>query len=251
VERLDTVVRIETPERVAFRFRLAGPGARAAALFLDLIVQAMLVILLIVGSATVGSAVGEAALGPLLIGIFMISWFYASVFELALGGRTPGKVALGLRVVRADGSPVRWQDVVLRNLTRGVDGLPFLYGLGAVVAMFDAHHRRIGDLVAGTMVVVEQQTELVSVLRVDPPDERERGILASIRLSRSQRRAIEDLLRRRSRFGEARAEELARPLAARLEDKLDLGDDAAREALIGPVRTLELAWLRATGGPRE
>jgi len=241
LDRLDTVVSIDTPERVRFRYRLAGPGLRGAALLIDWFIQAVLILVVWLLSVAVAAWLGEAAMGSLLVGLFAVTWFYAAIFELALSGRTPGKLVLRLRVVRLDGAPVRWVDVLLRNLLRAADGAPFPYGIGALVSMFDPMQRRIGDLVAGTMVVVEGSNELAGGLDVPPMTSAEADeVPPRVTLSREQRRAIEGLLRRAPRLGQERAHDLARPLA----DALVLSQNLPKAT---PLRTLELAWLRSVG----
>jgi hypothetical protein len=75
------------------------------------------------------------------------------VFEVWRHGQTPGKRALGLRVVNADGTPVTWLPSVVRNLLRVVDILPGVYSVGLVSTLVDPHARRLGDIVAGTLVI--------------------------------------------------------------------------------------------------
>jgi hypothetical protein len=75
------------------------------------------------------------------------------VCEVWFHGQTIGKRALGLRVVNADGTPITLLPSVVRNLLRVVDGLPGIYGVGLVMSMIDPSARRIGDIVAGTLVI--------------------------------------------------------------------------------------------------
>lgn len=87
------------------------------------------------------------------LGILASAWLYPVYFEIAWNGRTPGKRALGLRVVDASGQAPSVQAVVVRNLLLVVDLLPGLGLVGLVTALADRRHRRVGDLVAGTLVV--------------------------------------------------------------------------------------------------
>jgi hypothetical protein len=85
--------------------------------------------------------------------LFALTWAYSVVCEVWLGGQTLGKRALGLRVVNADGTPVTWLPSVVRNLLRVVDVLPGVYGVGLVSTLIDPYARRLGDIVAGTLVI--------------------------------------------------------------------------------------------------
>lgn len=125
----------------------AGPGLRVLAFTVDLALQALLVVV-------IGLLLASAAAAWLfLLLLFAVWWGYPVAFELLNGGRTPGKLLAGIQVVREDGLPVTWRDSVLRNLLLSADFLPFLW-LSALLCLFlDARFRRLGDLVAGTLVV--------------------------------------------------------------------------------------------------
>ena len=146
---LDTVREIETPEGVSLRLRAAGAFSRAQAWLLDLGLRA------IVYSTAVGifAALGRGGTGLALLLLFALTWGYNVVCEVWFHGQTLGKRALGLRVVSADGTPVTLLPSITRNLLRVVDGLPGIYGVGLVCGMIDPSARRIGDIVAGTLVV--------------------------------------------------------------------------------------------------
>lgn len=152
-------------EAVALDVRVARIGSRALALLLDVLTQLLLALALamLVGivlaalpmrvvDAALSNAFGTVALVAVLVG-------YPVLFERFNHGRTPGKMAVGLRVVSADGAPVG----VRQSLTRALVGvavewpglvLPLLsWVAGVTVMLTDRHGRRLGDLVAGTMVV--------------------------------------------------------------------------------------------------
>lgn len=245
MERLDTTTTVDTPERVRFTHRLAGPGVRGVAWLIDLLLQGVVVLGLLIGLtvSSVFSGLGaEVGTGASLVTFFVVSWFYAAFFEVIWAGQTPGKRALQLRVVRTDGSAIGLREALLRNLMRGVDGLPFAYVIGALVATFDPRLRRLGDWVAGTMVVVEQRTLLLDAVVIEPPvTEGERQALPiRVALRGEEQRAIESLLRRRRRMSTARVEEIAQVLGPRI---------AEREGVVAGtwLRTLTLAYARATG----
>jgi len=146
---LDTVREIETPEGVSLRLRAAGAFSRAQAWLLDLGLRA------IVYFTAVGifAALGRGGMGLALLLLFALTWGYNVVCEVWFHGQTLGKRALGLRVVSADGTPVTLLPSITRNLLRVIDGLPGIYGVGLVCGMIDPSARRVGDIVAGTLVV--------------------------------------------------------------------------------------------------
>ncbi|GLQ93291.1 RDD family protein [Dyella acidisoli] len=146
---LDTVREIETPEGVALRLRAAGAFGRAQAWLLDFVVR-MAVFFTALG---IFGALGRGGMGLASMLLFALMWAYNVVCEVWFHGQTLGKRALGLRVVSADGTPITLLPSITRNLLRVVDGLPGIYGVGLICSMIDPSGRRVGDIVAGTLVV--------------------------------------------------------------------------------------------------
>lgn len=150
---LDTLRQVETPEGLPLDLRCAGACPRAYAWALDLGIR-------LAALSTLGTALallGEAGSGVLLVVMFLVYWGYPIVFEVLNDGQTPGKRALGLRVVNANGTPVTWLASIVRNLLRTVDMLPAAYGFGLASMLLDAHGRRLGDHAAGTLVVYAER----------------------------------------------------------------------------------------------
>ncbi|MCA9630946.1 MAG: RDD family protein, partial [Myxococcales bacterium] len=121
---LDTTADVETPEHVRFRYRTAGPARRAAAYLVDLMVRAVIIsvfgFLALIGGASLGEeGIGGVGIGLLLTLYFLVEWFYYVVSETLMGGRSLGKRALRLRVVKQSGVPLSFSDSLLRNLLRG------------------------------------------------------------------------------------------------------------------------------------
>lgn len=155
---------VETPEHVDVRFELAGVGSRVAAAIMDLFllwIAALITFFAILGSTTLGDGVAQGWITALLIlGSFLLMWGYFALFEGLNGGRTPGKQALGIRVVMDTGRPLTGGAAVTRNLVRLLDcffpPLPFL---PAMVMMFlHPSNKRLGDMAAGTIVVRDRPT---------------------------------------------------------------------------------------------
>lgn len=146
---IDTIREIETPEGISLRLRAAGALPRAQAWTLDLLLRMAILFC----AAIPLSLFGLGGNGLFLLLIFALMWAYSVACEVWWNGQTPGKRALGLRVVNADGTPVTWLPSVVRNLLRVVDLLPGVYGVGLVSTLVDPYARRLGDIVAGTLVI--------------------------------------------------------------------------------------------------
>ena len=245
---LDTAVAIESPEHVVFRHRLAGPARRALAYLLDLVAcyGALFVVLLFVAFAIGADATtGGFGLGLLLLLLFFAQWVYFAAFE-AWRGATPGKMALRLRVLTTTGRPIGFAAAVLRNLLRAADVLPTGYVVGGITMLASGRLQRLGDLAAGTMVVVEPRTIKAVPIRLRPPaDARELAtITARVRLDAEERAAIELFLRRGSTLGPAREHELAEMIAEPLA--LRFGGKG-----LAPTRLLALLYDLAAGEGRD
>ncbi|MEZ4318125.1 MAG: RDD family protein [Myxococcota bacterium] len=243
---LDTTTSISTPERVRFRHRIAGPGRRSVAWALDAFAQvSVLFVVLMVASLFQIVGLDGFGVGALLLALFTMQWLYGAFFETVLAGRTPGKMALKLRVVTESGAPARFPQYLLRNLLKGADFLPVGYGIGLLVMLGDRQQRRIGDMVAGTVVVDETTGQMLGSAPIQPPvseDER-RSLPAKVELTRDELGVIEEFLRRRPRMSRERANELAELLAPALTRTTGVEADTAERVIV-------LAYARATGRDR-
>lgn len=146
---------INTPEHVPIGLEPAGAGSRFLAVLLDAAI-----------TTGIASAIGTVALAVLPSGAayalfitlsFALPWGWHVWFETRGHGRTPGKRALSLRVVDARGLPVSLYQSLARNIVRVIDFAPAFYGIGAAVSLFDPARRRLGDIVANTLVIREAQ----------------------------------------------------------------------------------------------
>ncbi len=160
---------IETPEHVAIRFSAAGLGSRFLALLADTLLQSacyvlLLIVALLAAYSVPASARTSAALTPtaekwLIAGFillnFLLYWGYFALFEFLWRGQTPGKRWLKIRVIKDSGRQITFFEALARNLIRIIDMLPSIYLVGAVTMMCNRQHQRLGDLVAGTLVVHE------------------------------------------------------------------------------------------------
>ena len=197
---LDTLRSVTTPEGVELNLRLAGPVPRACAWMLDLVLRFAVMIALQIGTAPLGGL----GFGLSLLAAFLLEWFYPVVFEIWYDGATPGKKAMGLRVVNDDGTPVQPAAAVVRNLLRAVDFLPMLYGVGLVAMLANRDFKRLGDIVAQTVVVYRDEKRVAVSIPAALP------IAPAVPLALEEARAILDYAERASGLTPERADELAR-----------------------------------------
>lgn len=223
---IDTSAEVETPEHVRFHHQLAGPARRALAYLIDLLVRGAVLFVLFIIFAIAGIASGEElqglSFGVMAVVYFAVEWGYFVLFETIWSGRSPGKKALRLRVITDTGRPLHYLDSLLRNLLRAADMLPNLYALGLVVMGRDHRFRRLGDMVAGTMVVVEERHDVAGPIFLQyPPTPQELAALPQrIPLSGDELEALELYLRRLPRLHPARATELAEIIAPGLAKRM-------------------------------
>ena len=157
-------VDVRTGESVAIRYELAGLGSRFLALVVDMLAQFALAIALLIVFAFASPAVSR--MGPLasknvfgwllafaILLFFLIFFGWFIIFETWWSGRTPGKRALGLRVVRDGGFPIDVGAAIIRNLVRIAEAFLGFYAISAVSALVSKENKRLGDFAAGTLVV--------------------------------------------------------------------------------------------------
>ena len=148
-------ITITTPEHVPIRLEPAGAGSR----FLATLIDSIVVTAITVASATLLNMVlptGVAVALTITIN-FVLTWGWHVFFEVRKQGRTPGKRALRLRVIDARGLPVSLYQSLVRNIVRALDFAPAFYGIGAIVTLVTPSRRRLGDIVADTIVVRDTQ----------------------------------------------------------------------------------------------
>lgn len=221
--QLDDQVRIATPEGVALELTLAGVGSRVLATAVDGLIQALI---FAIGSAMVGAA--ALALGPdaemlILAGQFL--WFtlvflgYPTAFERFGDGKTPGKGVLSLRVVTTGGQPLTLTTATIRNLFRLIDLLPAFYLGGLASILATSLNQRIGDVVAGTLVIRDRpaRPDLRYLATVELPSDARWDVSA---ITESEVIAIRRYFERRPELDEPTQTRLSAQLAIRLRDRV-------------------------------
>jgi uncharacterized RDD family membrane protein YckC len=158
--RLDDRITISTPEGVDVEITLAGLGSRAIAGLIDLTIEVCLLLGLLLVFGVLGGDSSGFTVAVVVVGMFVVLFGYFVGFEVLNRGRTPGKSAVGLRVLRTDGGPVGFVPSAVRNLLRLIDGWDLLTlilcPIGVVSVMVTGDNQRLGDLAAGTIVARER-----------------------------------------------------------------------------------------------
>ncbi len=171
-------INLQTPESVELEFTLAGIGNRSFALIIDYIIISLTALLtwgvsyyfayqidpgFIFGSNPDLLAQWIIAIQSLVA--FAIYAGYFVILETFWQGQTPGKKWTKIRVIRDNGKPERLPQAILRALLRPVDDILFI---GVFFIFFSQKEKRIGDLVAGTLVVQDEQASKPANFDISP-----------------------------------------------------------------------------------
>ena len=238
-------ISVATPEGVTLEATLAGVGSRFAAALIDQVLRvALLIALLILQEVVDGdrSTSSGVFLATLLTAMFLVQFAYDVLFETLASGRTPGKRWTGLRVVKLGGAPVGFLASALRNVLRIVDALPGFYLVGILSVLFTKNNQRLGDLAAGTIVVVDRRHPAARPLpRTTTTDDDALWDVSSI--TADEVATVRRFLERRTSLTPEARDRLAMEMATRLGPKV-----------VGPPRQWEpeafLEYLVATKAAR-
>lgn len=145
---------------------LAGIGSRFIAILIDYLIWGAAFTILVVVAAIVlpalhffGGVSANWAVGIFFLIVFLLQWGYFALFEAFANGRTPGKRVAKIRVIHQSGRGITFVEALARNLVRFVDYLPSFYAVGIVAMFLSRRHQRLGDMVAGTLVVRDREVE--------------------------------------------------------------------------------------------
>ena len=244
----DGTLVIETPERVPLHFALASIGNRFLACAVDHGLQALTILLLVLmlqWAGLLGRFGDRLAEAPkwvtalLIVAVFLIWSGYFALFEWLWNGQTPGKLWLRLRVIREDGRPVTFWEAAARNLVRIFDMEPFpFYSVGLVSVFASARDQRVGDFVAGTVVVREREAEAPTFAEVFNAPTSDAALRRSFKpvpftanveaLTEGEIEVVEAFLRRRWDLGEGPRQWMAWRIATPILHKLQPGFDPAQ-----------------------
>jgi uncharacterized RDD family membrane protein YckC len=218
---LDTIVTAETPEGILLELRPAGLTGRAYAFLLDLLIR----ILLFSTLQFLAALAGRVGVAFTLILLFALEWLYPVFFELTRWGASPGKRALGLKVVMDNGLPITPAASVTRNLLRAADFLPFLYGFALVSMLVRRDFKRLGDIAAATLVVYQPRAPRKSTAPDIAP------LPPAIPITAQDQAAVIALSTRATRLTAERLDELAALAAPISGDDGRSGPEVTRRVL--------------------
>ena len=246
---------VETPEQIELNFQRAGIGTRFYAALLD----TALLSLIVFGGAYVIQVIVhdlESFIGNWLgavstVIVFALTWGYYMVFEITTNGQSPGKMALGIRVIREGGYPITFSDSAVRNLVRIVDFLPFCYGIGLFCMLLNKNWQRLGDLAAGTLLVKVTRSEIGATVseataNVQVNDSQPRTYLYAewiqpALVTDTEFGVIREYLARRPKLSTIRRTELARTIGSPLVQKMGGTGTIGYDKFLEEVYSLKMA----------
>ena len=253
-QQADREASVVTPEHVQLRFQTAGLGSRAAAQLIDTGILLLVNITVFVLFSIVVldrnefwlEEMKDFAIALLLLFLFIVNAGYFFFLEAFWTGQTVGKRLMKIRVIRDNGQPITFLSAAIRNLFRLIDAIPSGYFLGALVSFFHPQDKRIGDLVAGTIVVSENEQGKMSRKQRSMQNQ---AIGLPLLLEDRQRQAItrEDwqllstFITRLDSLSKEKRRELGDQIAARFVKKLEWSDHKSVEQ--DPIAFLQrLYW---------
>jgi uncharacterized RDD family membrane protein YckC len=237
---------IETPERVPLHFALASIGNRFLACAVDHTIQGLAIGIIAVAAMIVMSFDAVAGVfdsapkwlyAVMIILLFLTFSGYFAFFEWIWSGQTPGKRWLKLRVIREDGRPITFWEAAVRNLLRSMDMMPApFYSIGLISVFTTTRDQRVGDMVAGTVVVREREAEAPAFSEVFASPVSDPALRRSFKpveftanvnsLTESEIQVVETFLRRRWDLGDVprqwMAWRVALPILYKLRPTYDL-----------------------------
>jgi len=251
---IDLTAVITTPENIQFEYRIAGPFRRLPAFLLDFVLRGVCVVAFFVLMIFIG-AMASIPFGMILFLIFLVSfafdWFYGLFFETYWNGQTPGKWLTKTRVISVDGRPINAYQATVRNFLRLADFAPMVsfemmssdaqpvyaiptFLVSLLCMSMSPRFQRLGDLAAGTMVVVNEQSWVPTNIKLE--DARVASLSEHIppnfRMSSTLAKAIALYAERRNRISMGRRTELASHLAKPLLKQFNFLDDTSPDLLL-------------------
>jgi len=216
-------------------FGIAGIGSRFLALAIDSLIQfgvgvGTFLLAAILGATALVTGLPRlwllAAFGFI---VFLLMFGYYVVFEIIWNGQTPGKRAVGIRAMKDTGRPLTPSEIVGRNLLRIVDQLPAFYAVGMLVALLNSKNKRLGDFIAGSVVVRESSMkEINTIWQTTQPVQQlpssvgssEAGRVSAATLSLDELALIDAFLHRRYDLAPDVRSRMAAEIVARLQPKI-------------------------------
>lgn len=263
---LEQLVDVETPEQVVLSYTVAGIGSRAAAALVDYLICLSVVLALLLAGFLVrrtfrGSpvdaavaAAGSWSMAAYILVAFAVFWGYHMVYEGLFDGQTPGKRRFGLRVVQDGGYSVGFAASAVRNLARVLDMQPAGgYAVGLVSVAVSRSGKRIGDMLAGTIVVRERSHFVPATVAAPPAG----TAIGTAYLSDEEFAVLDRFMARRQSLDADRRQAIVRQLVTRFAGRVPQAADAGPAMLLRlyehemAVRARGSAARSDTGAARE
>ncbi len=223
---------VETPEHVVIDYDIAGLGSRSLAALIDSAIIAALAFALVFAMALLPTRIWRFVIPIAYLALFALLWGYFALFEGFRDGQTPGKRRMGIRVIRDTGHPVTFAEAAARNLLRLIDFLPPPYLLGILFVAFHPRGKRLGDLVAGTVVVRDAPS---AALAADLDAPLPAAIDGAPQLSDEEFRVVREFVGRAPQLPREVRLRLAMQIATRFTDRVPAGRE-------DPVAYLRAVW---------
>jgi len=231
-DRYSDKLTIETPEQTALEFPIAGVGSRFLAFGLDLLIQVLVTAIVVIGLgfgsawlSRVGPSMSRVwVISVVVIFFFTVYYGYFAIFEAIWNGQTPGKRLMRIRVIKETGRPITPVESVARNLLRIVDQLPAFYAVGIASVLLSKQWKRLGDFVAGTIVVHERALQDLKPLW-QPAQGAAPLSSSSQQISDEDLSLVEAFLNRRDALEPAVRFRMAEQILTRLRPRLSLAAD--------------------------
>jgi uncharacterized RDD family membrane protein YckC len=205
------LIEIKTPENVTIEYELAGIGSRSLAVIIDTLIRYLVYIVLAIplffmSSYQIESLFRGWKLAILILIFFLMNWGYFIFFEMIMQGKTPGKKLMKLRALKENGRPINFLDSFIRNLFRVIID----NNIGIIIMFFNKRYKRIGDIVAGTivikerslgkMVTLESLTNIRTNAETDNTPKADIDNNQEIRLTTKEYEVLKNFLERRSKM---------------------------------------------------
>ena len=169
--QVNELIYINSADAMSYTLEIAGVGARSYAFVLDWHIRLLLALVWIYLAAFLfydfsifstmfeEDTANDAAAWVVFLPAAIVYFFYHPILETVMHGTTPGKRTAGVRLITLEGFTPGFGSILIRNIFRLIDGLPGVYTVGLLVAIFTKNHVRIGDIAAGTVLVYEKNTD--------------------------------------------------------------------------------------------
>ncbi len=226
---------IETPEQIPLEFPLAGIGSRFLAMAVDMLFQFVFFMLMIIagmilfaGLTAISERAGLWGIAIFILVAFLVQFGYFAFFEALWNGQTPGKRYVHIRVIKETGRPITTYEAVTRNLMRIIDSIP-AYGVGILSMLLSSKNKRLGDFVAGTVVVHEKPLAEQAKVSWNPAATPAPTGYDVGQLTPEEFQLIETFLLRREQLGTDVRARMARQIADRVAEKLGISQEDRRQ----------------------